>query len=111
MSTHSASPARVAANQANAQFSTGPKTVEGKSKASLNAVTTALTGRTVLLASEDVALYEKHINAFRDEFRPGNEVERSLVQAIADTEWRLGRIPHLILALEAKARIELADNF
>ena len=110
MSTHS-SAARMAANQANSQQSTGPKTAEGKAKASLNAVTTALTGRTVLLASEDVALYERHIAAYRYQFQPLTEVECTLVQAIADTEWRLGRIPHLILAIEAKARIELADTF
>ncbi len=111
MSTHSSSPARIAANQANAQHSTGPKTAEGKSKASLNAVTTALTGRTVLLAQEDVTLYEKHLAGYHHQFQPSTEVECVLVQAIADTEWRLGRIPHLILALEAKARIELADTY
>ena len=44
-----ASPARLAANQANAQLSTGPRTPEGKAKVSLNAVKTALTGQTVLL--------------------------------------------------------------
>ena len=41
------SEARLAANRANAHLSTGPTTPEGKGKASLNAVKTALTGRTV----------------------------------------------------------------
>ena len=40
-----ASPARLAANQANSQLSTGPRTPEGKAKVSLNAVKTALTGQ------------------------------------------------------------------
>ena len=40
---------RLAANIANAQLSTGPRTSAGKSKSSLNAVKTGLTGRTVLL--------------------------------------------------------------
>ncbi|MBV9938821.1 MAG: hypothetical protein JO150_09975 [Acidobacteriaceae bacterium] len=39
---------RLAANRANAQWSTGPQTPEGKAKSSLNAVKTGLTGRTVL---------------------------------------------------------------
>ncbi|HEX4164888.1 MAG TPA: hypothetical protein VHZ55_05385, partial [Bryobacteraceae bacterium] len=40
------SEARLAANQANAQLSTGPRTEEGKARSSANAITTALTGRT-----------------------------------------------------------------
>ncbi len=111
MSTHSSSPARVAANQANAQHSTGPKTTEGKAKASLNATTTALTGRTVLLASDDRAQYERHLEAYRYKFQPVTHDEYLLVQAIADTDWRLSRIPHLILALEGKAREEMAEDF
>ncbi len=111
MSTHSSSLARVAANQANSQLSTGPKTAEGKSKASRNAVTTALTGRTVLLAKDDRALYERHLRAYHHKFEPLTDDERVLVQAIADSDWRLSRIPQLILALEAKAREELAEDY
>ncbi len=103
--------ARIAANQANAQHSTGPKTAEGKAIASKNAVTTALTGRTVLLAEDDLELYENHLAAYRYQFEPLTEVECLLVQCIADTDWRISRIPHLILALEAKARLELAADY
>jgi hypothetical protein len=41
------SDARLAANRANAQHSTGPTTPEGKAKSSHNAVKTGLTGRTI----------------------------------------------------------------
>ncbi len=102
--------ARITANQLNAQHSTGPKTAEGKFKASKNAVTTALTGRTVLLAEDDLELYNKHLAAYHYQFEPLTEVECVIVQCIADTDWRISRIPHLILALEAKARLELADT-
>src|SRR5690349_1836883 len=57
----SISEARLAANRANAQLSTAPKTEHGKATASLNAVKTALTGRTVLLPSDDAFEYERHI--------------------------------------------------
>jgi len=60
--------ARRAANQANAQLSTGPKTEEGKRKSSLNAIKTALTGATVLLPSDDVAEYQRHLAAYESEF-------------------------------------------
>jgi hypothetical protein len=49
---------QLAANRANTQLSTGPTSPEGKAKASLNAVKTALTGRTVLLSCDDAAMRE-----------------------------------------------------
>jgi hypothetical protein len=49
---------QIAANQKNAQLSTGPTSTEGRAKSSLNAVKTGLTGRTVLLPGGDAAAYE-----------------------------------------------------
>ncbi|HEY3454112.1 MAG TPA: hypothetical protein VGK64_05870 [Bryobacteraceae bacterium] len=105
------SEARLLANQANAQLSTGPRTPEGLAKSSLNAVKTGLTGRTVLLPSDDVAEYEHHLAAYAEEFAPVGLLETNLVQSIADTDWRLRRIPALESALFAKGRIEFAELF
>jgi hypothetical protein len=105
------SDARLEANRANAQLSTGPRSEAGKAKSSLNAVKTALTGRTVLLPTDDVPAYERHLAAFEDEYKPVGLRERELVQSIADTWWRLARIPALEMALFAKGRIEFADLF
>ncbi|MBV9033849.1 MAG: hypothetical protein JO182_05095 [Acidobacteriaceae bacterium] len=102
---------RLAANRANAQFSTGPTTPEGKAKASLNAVKTGLTGRTVLLPSDDVAAYEAHIERCRREFQPVGDPETHLVQNLADTQWRLDRIPNLETGLFALGRQRYADLF
>jgi hypothetical protein len=102
---------RAEANRANAQLSTGPRTPEGKAKSSLNALKSALTGRTVLLPSEDAALYHKHIHAFRDHYWPVDEHECVLVQSLADLAWRLARIPVLEMALFAKGRLEFAALF
>jgi hypothetical protein len=55
---------RLAANRANAQRSTGPRTKTGKAKSALNAVKTGLTGRTVLLPTADVAAYQAHVKRF-----------------------------------------------
>jgi hypothetical protein len=93
LQTETLSEARLLANQANAQLSTGPQTPEGRAKSSLNAVKTALTGRTVLLPSDDVAEYEHHLAAYAEEFAPVGLLETNLVQSIADTDWRLRRIP------------------
>jgi hypothetical protein len=101
---------QLAANRANAQLSTGPRTAEGKTKASLNAVKTALTGRTVLLPTEDAAAYETHIRAYQDELKPVGRQESDLVQSIADGSWRLHRIPGLELAIYAQGRLQFANS-
>ena len=75
--------AQLSANKANAQLSTGPTSPEGKAKSSLNAVKTGLTGRTVLLPSDDAAAYEQHLARFIAEWKPATEPEKALVQSIA----------------------------
>jgi hypothetical protein len=105
------SAARIDANRANAQFSTGPTTPEGKAKSSLNAVTTGVTGRTVLLPSDDVAAYEAHIRSFSLRFKPSGDHEHELVQSLADTQWRLNRIPALEAGIYALGHIEFASKF
>ena len=102
---------RLAANRANAQLSTGPTTPEGKAKASLNAVKTGLTGRTVLLPSEDAEAYETHLLQYLERFAPVGNRETELVQSLADTQWRLNRIPGLEFGLFALGRTRYAELF
>ncbi len=105
------SEARLAANRLNSQLSTGPRSAEGKALSSLNAVTTALTGRTVLLPSDDVIAYEQHVASYEKEFQPAGGRETELVQSIADAQWRLMRIPALEMAIYARGRSEFAQKF
>jgi len=107
MSTH----AQIQANRVNGQLSTGPKTPEGKAKSSLNAVKTGLTGRTVLLPSDDAAAYQKHVQRFFDQYKPAGDEESALTQSLADTEWRLLRIPSLEMGIYAIGRLALAKQF
>ncbi|MBV9033192.1 MAG: hypothetical protein JO182_01765, partial [Acidobacteriaceae bacterium] len=102
---------RLAANRANAQLSTGPTTPGGKAKASLNAVKTGLTGRTVLLPSEDAEAYETHLLQYLERFAPVGNRETELVQSLADTQWRLHRIPGLEFGLFALGRKRYAELF
>jgi hypothetical protein len=107
-----ATPARIAsAPHPNPGRSTGPKTPEGKAKSCLNAVKTGLTGRTVLLASDDADRYRQHVTDFFDELRPVGPRESALVQSVADSTWRLNRISTLEMALFARGREEFADAF
>jgi hypothetical protein len=54
-------------------------------------------------------MYTLHIESFRSRFNPLGEAETELVQRIADTEWRLARIPGLEAGIYAIGRIKLAD--
>ncbi len=105
------SQAKQIANKANAQLSSGPKTSEGKAKSSLNAVKTGLTGRTVLLHSDDAAAYQQHVRDYEKELCPGGQRECDLVQSIADSAWRLGRISALEMAIYAQGRAQFAQQF
>ncbi len=105
------SAAQVAANQANAQLSTGPKTAEGKAKSSRNALKTGLTGRTILVTNQEAELYEEHVLNYDARFDPQTPRENELVQSIADCRWRLGSIPGLESALYARGFREFADMF
>ncbi|MBV9306242.1 MAG: hypothetical protein JOZ45_08895 [Acidobacteriaceae bacterium] len=103
---------RLTANRANAQWSTGPTTPEGKAKSSVNAVKTGLTGRTILLADEEeAAAYEAHVQRFQQEFQPVGDRETTLVQSLADTQWRLQSIPGLEAGLFALGRLRYAELF
>ena len=86
---------RAAINRANSQHSTGPRTEAGKQRSSLNALRHGLTARTAVLPSEDPAAYEHHCRQFVDEYQPATATETQLVQELADTSWRLNRIPLL----------------
>ena len=82
---------RAAANKANAQHSTGPRTETGKQRSSLNAYRHGLTGQTLVLPTEDVAAYQRHSQALLDEYLPNGATEIQLVQSLTDTSWRMHR--------------------
>ncbi len=105
------SQAQIDANRRNAQFSTGPTSETGKAKSSLNAVKTGLTGRTVLLPSDDAAAYQAHVDRIFAQWRPYDDNERTLTQTLADTEWRLLRIPSLEAGIYALGRLEFKEKF
>ena len=105
------SEAQIAANRANAALSTGPTTEAGKANSSHNAVKTGLTGRTILLPEDDREIYLKHVARFLTRYQPVTDDEKALTQSVADTEWRLVRIPSLESGLYANGRSRLASEF
>jgi hypothetical protein len=101
---YSPSAARLNANRQNAQLSTGPTSSEGKAISSRNATKTALTGRDVLLPTDDAERYHAHVQAFLHELTPVGQRETLLAQSLADIAWRLERIASLEMAVYARHR-------
>jgi hypothetical protein len=99
------SPARLAANQANALLSTGPKTEPGKSAVRLNAVKTGLIGQTVFLPWDDSALYQTHILAYENSF---NLSSRRVLfcPTVVNGRSRLNRLPGRQIALTSRGDSE-----
>jgi hypothetical protein len=94
---------RTRANRANAMHSTGPRTDSGKQRSSLNALRHGLTAASAVLPSEDRAAYDAHRRGFFDEYQPATPTETQLEIELADTSWRLNRIPLLEADVLARA--------
>src|SRR6204780_5839399 len=75
----------------NQSKSTGPRTPEGKERSSHNALRHVLTGRIVVLPSEDLSVYQAFCKELMADLAPETAVERQYAQTFCDTQWRLNR--------------------
>ena len=101
-----ASEKRVAANRQNAKKSTGPRTIDGKERARLNAVTHGLTAQTAVLPGEDPGELEALGKSLMRQLRPRGVVQRIIAERVVSLAWKLRRVAR---AEEAVAR-EMDDN-
>ncbi len=71
----------------------GPRTSEGKRRASLNALKHGRYARSIfVLRHEDQAAFERLVDLISRAFLPQNEFEYHLVRQLAAIEWRLQRV-------------------
>jgi hypothetical protein len=84
---------QIEANRQNAQRCTGPKTKEGKTRSSQNALKSGLYSQAEVTAAESREDYEALAAEFHNHYAPANPHERSLVDALVRYEW-LTRISH-----------------
>ena len=99
-------PAKFAANQANAHHSTGPKTPEGKSASAANSLRHGLSARVLAIKAEVRPAYENLRQQIFAEIKPGNSpLLTNFVEQIIHATWNL----ELAQALETKALQALLD--
>ncbi len=82
---------QLEANRRNAQKSTGPRTIEGKSNSSRNNLRHGLTGQISLLPTEDREAHDTFCNELIESFNPETPMEHQLANSIAEDSWRLNR--------------------
>jgi hypothetical protein len=110
------SPTQTAANQANAQHSTGPRSDGGKAITRFNSFKHGLTSQTCLLPWEDHEAYSLLHENHEREMKPLGEIEIELVRKIADTTWRLRRMSaqennlFALSAIEDENTLETGDQ-
>jgi hypothetical protein len=100
---------RAEINRAISQLSTGPKAEAGKQRPSLNPLRHGLTSPSMVMPAEDLQVYQLHLKSFTDEYHPEGATESHLVQAVADTAWRLNRVAALEVNLLTLAAANQPD--
>lgn len=94
------SPAKVAANQANAQLSTGPKTEEGKARSARNAYKHGLSSSEVFVRPEEKDLFRQFRQDYMSELQPAGPLEHELAASIIHAAWNLRRVRTLEAACD-----------
>src|SRR3954471_16119426 len=80
------------ANRRNARHSTGPRTDEGKVASSQNAVTHGMFCHRLVLAGEDLHVFNLIHDQFIAQLAPSNILEMLLTERIVIATWKLMRL-------------------
>ncbi len=90
-----ATPAQIAANRANAQKSTGPRSVEGKSASRFNALKHGIDAASIVIPGEDPAEYDSIVAEYNREYRPQSASEFFHVETMIRAAWHKRRLENV----------------
>ena len=82
---------QIAANRANAEKSTGPKTPETKAISAMNALRHGMTGQVILMPNEDREAHDKFCAAIIESLSAEGAIEIQFAQSVAEDNWRANR--------------------
>jgi len=110
---------QIEANRLNAQKSTGPRSVEGKTRVSMNALKSGIDSQSIHIYWESWPALEAVFREYHEFHQPVTPHERALVDTLARNEWllrRFTRIEHEVFdtqleELKAKGRLALKDSW
>jgi hypothetical protein len=104
------SAAKLAANRANAELSTSPKTEEGKATVSKNALRHGLSAAEVIVRDGEREEFETLQAELLEEVSPEGTVESLLFQQLLHSAWNLRRVRRLEAALFDGSTDPLLDD-
>jgi hypothetical protein len=87
-----ATPAQLNANRANAQRSTGPRSVEGKSVSRFNALKHGVDAASLALPGEAPAAYQQLVDSYDESYPPESITHRFLVDNLIRADWHQRRL-------------------
>jgi hypothetical protein len=87
-----ATPAQITANRANAQKSTGPRSVEGKSASRFNALKHGIDAASIVIPGEDPADYDALAADYHCDLHPQSTSEAFNVQTMLRADWQKRRL-------------------
>jgi hypothetical protein len=90
--------ASPAINKANAQNSTGPRSVEGKAVSRFNALKHGLDAASLVIPGEDPAELARLAEDFHNEYQPKGALETELVEILVRSTW----LRHRYIRVEAQ---------
>ena len=83
---------RTAANRANAQKSTGPRTAQGKQRSGKNALIHGILSRDLVIDTEDPSEFAALLDGLLEAHQPAGAAEQLLVEKIAMALWKMKRL-------------------
>jgi hypothetical protein len=95
----SSSPTKLAANIANAQHSTGPRTPEGQARSSQNARTHGLTARDLIVAADERDEFEELLSGYQSGVKPQGAIQQTLFDELVGAAWNLRRVRRMEVEL------------
>ncbi len=104
------SPAKAAANAANAQLSTGPRTEEGKAHSSQNAIKHGLTAQQVVVREEEKQKFDDLRDSMLADLTPQGAVELQTFNIVLHASWNLDRFRTLEANLMVNGLDPLLDD-
>lgn len=101
---------KVRANRKNAVRSTGPRTPNGRARASLNSLRHGILSEKALLPGEDADALIELAARLHAEFAPQGVMEEHLIQRLESSIWRLRRVSRAEAEVFAWHRNRSAEN-
>jgi hypothetical protein len=88
----------------------GPRTAEGRRRASLNACKTLITSKIHLCSPEEQPAFDAHMAAYKEALAPVGILETELVAEISKMKWRCKRASSVEDSIFSQGHLDYADE-